>query len=109
MKNKTTQHHLFALASVFALVGLPAPGLAQSAQNCAPRAIVVDRLNERYGESRQSVGLTHSNTMIEVFASTDTGSWTITATQANGMTCLVASGQSFEAIQELTANQDDAA
>lgn len=75
---------------------------------CAPRDTVVDRLAERYGETRQSMGLGANNAVIEVFASTG-GSWTITVTTANGTTCLIASGQAFEEMAEnLPAAGDDA-
>ena len=74
---------------------------AQQARNCAPRDAVVERLNEGYGESRQSMGLGANNSVIEVFASNETGTWTITVTTPNGLTCLVASGQSFETMSEV--------
>jgi len=38
--------------------------------------------------------------MVETFASSETGTWTITVTLANGTTCLVASGQNYEALAE---------
>lgn len=69
-------------------------------QNCAARDTVVERLASKYGETRQSMGLGSNNAMMEVFASAETGSWTITVTMANGMTCLVASGQAFEELAE---------
>jgi hypothetical protein len=82
---------------------------AQDRSNCAPREAVVERLAEGYGESRQSVGLGSNNAVVEVFASEETGSWTITVTAPNGLTCLVASGQSFEAVAEtLPASDKDA-
>jgi hypothetical protein len=70
------------------------------AGNCGPRDHVVARLAESYGESRQSIGLGGENQVVEVFASLETGTWTITVTLPNGMTCLVASGQAFEAVAE---------
>ncbi|CUH83054.1 hypothetical protein [Thalassovita mediterranea] len=78
---------------------------AQSAQAtapniCAPRDKVVDKLATDYGESRQSIGLGRDNAVVEVFASTSSGTWTITVTRADGMTCLVASGQAFETLAE---------
>lgn len=76
---------------------LSTPALSQS-QNCAPRDIVVQRLIDAYGETRQSMGLTANNAVIEMFASDTSGSWTMTVTSANGMTCLVASGQAFESM-----------
>lgn len=70
---------------------------------CAPREMVVDRLAEGFGESRQSVALGANNAVVETFASTETGTWTITVTMPNGMTCVVASGQAWEAIDEEVA------
>jgi len=82
---------------------------AQARGNCAPRDAVIERLAERYGETRQSVGLGANNAVVEVFASDETGSWTITVTSPNGLTCLVASGQSFEEVAEaLPASDKDA-
>ena len=73
---------------------------AQQTRNCATRDRVVNRLAESYGESRQSIGLGANNSVVEVFASEETGTWTITVTMPNGMTCLVATGQAFEEIRE---------
>jgi phosphosulfolactate phosphohydrolase-like enzyme len=76
---------------------------AAAQSNCAERVMVVERLAERYGEMRQAIGLGANNSVIEVFANLESGSWTITVTMPNGTTCLVASGQSFELIEgELT-------
>ena len=69
----------------------------QPNRNCAERARVLERLASTYGESRQSIGLGANNAVIEVFASVETGTWTITVTTPAGQTCLVASGQAFEA------------
>ena len=69
---------------------------AQQNNNCADRDRVVERLASAYGESRQSIGLAPNNAVVEVFASLETGTWTITVTNTSGVTCLVASGQAFE-------------
>ncbi|MEM6340881.1 MAG: hypothetical protein AAF729_07015 [Pseudomonadota bacterium] len=83
--------------------------LAQGQRNCAPRELVVGRLADGYGETRQSMGLGANNSVIEVFASDETGTWTITVTTPNGVTCLVASGQAFEELAEaLPAKGNDA-
>ena len=73
---------------------------AQGARHCGERALVVSRLAESYGETRQSVGLGSNNSVVELFASEDTGTWTITVTLPNGMMCLVASGQNYEEVDE---------
>ncbi|MEL6520229.1 MAG: hypothetical protein AAFQ66_04655 [Pseudomonadota bacterium] len=83
------------------LLVLAATGVeAQNVRNCADRAKVVERLNDGYGETRQSMGLGANNAVVEVFASAETGTWTITVTMPTGMTCLVASGRAFEALKE---------
>ena len=78
---------------------------AQSRQ-CAAHEAVVERLADRYGESRQSIGLGSDNSVVEVFASTETGSWTIVVTRPGGPTCLVAAGQSFQLLNETLPNAE---
>ena len=55
------------------------------------------------------MGIGANNAIVEVFASDQTGSWTITVTAPGGLTCLVASGQAFEELAEaLPVNESDA-
>lgn len=90
------RNELFALSLGFA--GLILWSESASAQNpqCAPRADVVAHLNEKFSETRQGMGLAANSTVMEVFASEATGTWTITVTTPQGITCLIASGQSYE-------------
>ncbi|XDA97782.1 hypothetical protein AB1M95_16960 [Sulfitobacter sp. LCG007] len=92
--------HFGALTAAAAVFLLSTQQLAAQSRNCAPREAVVDRLATGYGESRQSMGLGSNNAVVEVFASDETGTWTITVTTPNGLTCLVASGQSYETLAE---------
>lgn len=86
-----------------------APSAQASPTNiCAPRDKVVDKLATDYGESRQSIGLGRDNAVVEVFASPTSGTWTITVTRADGMTCLVASGQAFEMLAEAAPTKGSA-
>lgn len=101
MKRNVKVLHLGALTAATALyVASALDAVAQGTRNCGPRDAVVERLAEGYGESRQSMGLGANNAVVEVFASEETGTWTITVTTPNGLTCLVASGQSFETLAE---------
>lgn len=74
---------------------------AQDTRNCAPRKRVVDGLASTYGETRRAMGLGGNNAVVEMFASDASGSWTITVTLPNGLTCLVASGQAYETPPDL--------
>lgn len=91
------------LAAFAALIGFPA--LAQS--NCAPRDVVAERLADGYSETRQAIGLGANGHVVEVWASDESGTWTITVTNPNGIACLVASGQAYESLgEELPADGD---
>lgn len=84
---------------------------AQSARNrnCAPRELVMQQLAERFGETRRGIGLVQQGSVMELFASEATGSWTIVVTAPNGVTCLMAAGQAWEALAEpLPATDNDA-
>lgn len=90
---------LFALSLGFAAVIL-ATQQARAAPQCADRPQVLETLAQKYGETRRSMGMAADQTVMELFASAETGSWTLTVTLPSGMTCLVAAGQNFEAIAE---------
>lgn len=84
---------------------LAQPTLAQT-RNCAPHQVVVEHLAEGFGETRQSIGLAANNTVVEIFASPETGTWTITMTAPGGLTCLVAAGEAFQHLFEDLPNTD---
>ena len=94
----------FIATAMAALLAIPA---GAQGNNCGPRDIVVERLAAKYSETRQSMGLGSNNALIEVFASQDTGSWTITVTHPNGVMCFVASGQQFEVLSEALPPKGD--
>jgi len=88
---------------------LMASGANAQNRNCAEHAMVVEQLADRYGESRQSIGIAANNTVVEVFASTETGTWTIVVTQPGGPTCLVASGEAYQVLAEALPTTDTGA
>jgi len=62
---------------------------------CGAREMIVERLSRDYGESRQSLGVVGGRQVLELFASQETGSWTILLTAPDGIACLVAVGERF--------------
>ena len=83
---------------------LAQPAAAQS--NCGPRDAVVERLSQAYDETRQSIGLAANNMVVETWASLDSGTWTVTVTRPDGVTCLVASGDNFQLVEDLPPEGD---
>ncbi|WP_231119233.1 hypothetical protein [Rhodovulum sp. MB263] len=75
----------------------PAPA---AGRQCGQREDILNQLRNRYGESRQALGLAGNDAVVEVFANTRTGTWTVTGTFANGLTCLLASGEAYEPVAE---------
>ncbi|MEM1064347.1 MAG: hypothetical protein AAF771_08145 [Pseudomonadota bacterium] len=83
-----------------AAVLMPMAGHAQ--QFCAERAKITDRLKTGYGESYTGGGLRNAESVFEVWASEEKGTWTILMTMANGRSCVMASGTNWrEALPEM--------
>lgn len=74
------------------------PALADGTppQACGQRDAVVERLRTNYGEERTGAGLSDSRGIIEVYASRNTGTWTILLTLPDGRSCLIAAGESWQ-------------
>jgi hypothetical protein len=78
------------------LAATPAAAAAESRQACAKRALVVQKLEERFGETLRSLGLHRDDGVVEIYSSEETGTWTILMTHPDGMSCLIAAGQRWE-------------
>lgn len=90
---------MFTLSFGFAAL-IAATNMADAQTGCADRPTVVERPAEDYGESRQAVALAANDEVVEVFASREAGTRTITVTRPGGPTCLVASGHAYEAVAD---------
>lgn len=67
----------------------------QAQSYCGKHGDVVDRLAQRFGETRRSMGFADGVGVVEVYASAETGTWTILVTDAHGVSCLIATGDMF--------------
>jgi hypothetical protein len=83
--------HVLAAILVFCVIFSPA-----RAAQCAAHDVVAQNLATQFGEVRRSIGLAEDNTVMETYASAETGTWTVTLTLPDGQTCLVAAGTHFE-------------
>lgn len=93
---------MFALSLGFAgiLLILTTTSAYSNPANCAKRTILVQKLNERYGETQQSTGLTPGGHVFETFAHPETGTWTLLITLPEGISCMVASGKAYQNIRQ---------
>ncbi|SOH92650.1 hypothetical protein SAMN06273572_101498 [Monaibacterium marinum] len=70
---------------------LAADAQAQTVE-CGPRNAAINALTDEYGEVRRAIGLDPRG-IVEVYASDETGSWSVTVTLPDGRTCLLAQGE----------------
>jgi hypothetical protein len=95
---------------------------ANAAPKCAPHDVVLRNLAEHFSETRVAFGMSSGGMVMELFSNADTGSWTVTYTNPNGITCVswtvtytnpngitcvVASGQAFETLADALPPKGD--
>lgn len=92
------------LLAAFPVLFLGGAAHAQTPNACAERNMIVERLDAGYSEKPVSMGLSVNGSVVEVFASTG-GSFTIIATQPDGTSCILVTGQSWEDVPLSKAGQ----
>lgn len=65
---------------------------------CADRAQVTADLLKQYKESPRGLGITNSGAVLELLRTPSGSTFTIIVTTPNGLTCLVAAGEGWEAL-----------
>lgn len=86
---------ILGLGLVFGMASTAPPAWAAS---CGDRDVMVDKLESGYAERLTAGGLQKTRpaaTMLEVWASEETGTFTVLVTHANGISCVVATGSEF--------------
>ncbi len=68
--------------------------LAAQTPNCAPREAVTQKLTG-VGEAQAGIGLAKQGTLIEIWTSDATGTWTVVMTFTNGMSCIMSFGENW--------------
>jgi hypothetical protein len=97
MTRKTTFAFLCAATAVAGLSFQPVPVATAQDTPCAARTNIVNTLDSQYKESPRAIGLVSKEAVLEVFVS-DSGTWTVVVTDPQGLSCVLAAGQSWEEI-----------
>jgi hypothetical protein len=92
------------LCASAALALLCGHAAATNLSYCGERTKIVEVLNTKYQEARLSGGIIgeQGSGVLELFVSKK-GTWTILATMAEGKTCIVAAGQSWQDMPDKVA------
>lgn len=87
---------------ILAMVGAAIPALVAAApaanaeQVCGKRAEIVSRLENGYQEFNSAMGMSTNGGLVELFTS-EKGTWTLMLTHPDGVSCLIAAGENWEA------------
>ena len=87
---------VLAASALAGVIGIAAAPQASAQMVCGERDSIIAQLQKKYGETRRSVGLQQGRGVVEIYASAETGSWTILVTDTRGKSCLMAAGEAFQ-------------
>jgi hypothetical protein len=68
---------------------------AEAAAQCGSHDKITQILGTKFQEGRQGLGVASALTVIELFVSAK-GTWTVTSTNTQGLTCIVAAGEGWQ-------------
>ena len=86
---------IIALSTLLAVAATNA-----QAATCADRDHVVNQLETRFGETIIANAISPSNRVLEIFASPDKSTWSVTVfLPERGLSCLAATGRGEEALK----------
>ena len=89
-------------ALVLAAAAPARPAGAEQAAPANPRlpchdyVKMAEHLGAKYAEKPVAFGMQSNGNLLQVFASPDTGTWTILSVSPKGTSCIVAAGKSWE-------------
>ena len=86
------------------LIAIVSPAQAHLLR-CGSRDVIVPYLESHYKEMRQGAAVSTGSELIEIFTS-DKGTWTITATNAQRLTCIMAVGDDWQNIKKKLTGDD---
>jgi hypothetical protein len=95
------------LAAAAALT-VPAAAMAETPMACSPRADVLSQLSTKFKESPVAIGLANNGGLLEVLTEKDGATWTIIITMPNGVSCLVAAGEDWQAHNRIALEDPEA-
>ncbi|MEM7224645.1 MAG: hypothetical protein AAF495_16820 [Pseudomonadota bacterium] len=92
------------LGAVFAIYSTSA--LAQT--QCNDRDSVIALLASKYKEQPVALGVTNTGGLVEVLSTDKGDTWTIIVTTPQGLSCLVAAGEGWHAIEQTVSLEPEA-
>ena len=95
---------ILALSAGLALVSTSTSAAAQP--QCDQRDSVLKILQQQYKEAPVALGVTHNGGLVEVLSTGNGTTWSIIVTTPQGMSCLVAAGEGWRAMDQVAADPE---
>lgn len=89
-----------AYAAVLFLLPWPLISEAEASPACGDREKVIASLAAKYSEEPAAYGIAPNGGVVEVLVAPDGSTWTILFTYPSGPTCLVASGENWQDLEQ---------
>ena len=89
---------ILALGAGLAIVST---SVATAQPQCDQRDSVLEVLQQKYKESPVAIGVTHNGGLVEVLSTGNGTTWSIIVTTPQGMSCLVAAGEGWRAMEQI--------
>ena len=74
------------------------PDAAQPRLACHDAGEIHKPQSRKYAEAPVAFGLQTNGNLLQIYASKDTGTWTVISTSPAGTSCIVAAGKSWESL-----------
>ena len=95
---------ILALSAGLAIVSSTSAATAQP--QCDQRDSVLQILQQKYKEAPVALGVTHNGGLVEVLSTGNGTTWSIIVTTPQGMSCLVAAGEGWRAMEQVAADPE---
>ena len=79
---------------------------AAAQPQCDQRDSVLQILEQKYKEAPVALGVTHNGGLVEVLSTGNGTTWSIIVTTPQGMSCLVAAGEGWRAMEQVAADPE---
>ena len=94
---------ILALSAGLAIVSTSA---VAAQPQCDQRDSVLQVLQQKYKEQPIALGVTHNGGLVEVLTTGNGNTWSIIVTTPQGMSCLVAAGEGWKAMQQVALDPE---
>jgi len=95
--------HILIAALAWLVLGTP----VKAQQACLSADILAERLASEYGEQKTGSGLMTETQALEIWASPETGTWTIFLVTPAGIACIISTGRYWQDWAERPAPDGD--